>query len=63
MDEKYNKQYYSSISLFNIKNKLKHYILNDYYNDLLVHLVNEKFINENDVKKINEDFYIFVNNN
>jgi hypothetical protein len=62
MDEKYYEEFYSYASIFNIKEKTKHYILNDYYEKLVNHLLTKGFITQENVDKINEDFYMYVTN-
>jgi hypothetical protein len=61
MEENYYKEPHTNISIFNIKEKLKHYILNDYYDKLIKHLLDKELINNDDVDKIHSDFYMFVN--
>lgn len=61
MDEEYHKECYTTISIFNIKEKVKHYVLNDYYTKLIDYLLEKGFITTDNVNKIKEDFYIFVN--
>ena len=61
MDEEYYEECYTTISIFNIKEKGKQYILNDYYIKLIEHLLEKGLITTDDVNKIKADFYIFVN--
>jgi hypothetical protein len=61
MDENYCSEHYNVISIFNIKEKVKHYILNDYYDKLVKHLLKNGLITQENVDKINADFYIYVN--
>ena len=61
MDEKYYEECYTTISIFNIKEKVKHYVLNDYYTKLVHHLLEKELITQENFNKILEDFYVFVN--
>jgi hypothetical protein len=61
MDEEYYEECYTAISIFNIKEKLKHYVFNDYYTKLIKHLLEKELITTDDVNKIKANFYTFVN--
>jgi len=63
MDELFNEEPYIYTTTTNLHKKIKHYIINKYFKELVTELRSKNLITDNDVEKIYEDYFSYMIDN